>query len=224
MVTSSRPGHAGHKTCQPDPRQTQGTPPNDLGGKQDTGYLGTNGKLTDHTTGITPTIDMGARPYRPDLGRFLQIDPVEGGCANTYAYVAGDPINANDAGGRQLCAGFRQDTQLGTIIGSIRGNVFSVYFEAGPDEPGLELSFPGIQAGIDYAGRPDIAFTGSDGKTSSSRTSWTLNGYSGEAGASFYLSPLKPGIGSGTLTITIAVPIVAGDTFTAVDVRATCQL
>lgn len=45
-----------------------------------------------------PIIQMGARVYLPTAGRFLQVDPVEGGTANAYTYV-GDPINSNDYNG-----------------------------------------------------------------------------------------------------------------------------
>jgi RHS repeat-associated protein len=71
-------------------------------GDADAGWLGQYGKLTDHVTGAVPTIDMGARPYRADLGRFLKKDPVEGGCANDYVYVYGDPVNSKDLSGKFL--------------------------------------------------------------------------------------------------------------------------
>ncbi|MGI8491424.1 MAG: RHS repeat-associated core domain-containing protein [Acidimicrobiales bacterium] len=58
------------------------------------GYNGQQGKLTDGNL-----ILMGARPYQPSDGRFLQVDPIQGGCANNYTYAFGDPINNPDLSG-----------------------------------------------------------------------------------------------------------------------------
>jgi hypothetical protein len=42
---------------------------------------------------------MGARVYVPQLGRFLQVDPVLGGSANPYDYANQDPVNSYDLDG-----------------------------------------------------------------------------------------------------------------------------
>nr|WP_243847462.1 hypothetical protein [Microbacterium ulmi] len=55
-------------------------------------------KVAD-TAGSTLLIEMGARLYVPNLGRFLQVDPIEGGVDNDYTWPT-DPIGKNDLTGR----------------------------------------------------------------------------------------------------------------------------
>jgi hypothetical protein len=69
---------------------------------------------------------MGERQYAPGLGRFLSVDPVEGGCANDYAYVKGDPIGSNDLSGRGigefLCRPFKKlkpREKLAAVFGTV---------------------------------------------------------------------------------------------------------
>jgi RHS repeat-associated protein len=92
----------GTRTSGPHHYDPFGTPltthPDTTNGNADHGWLGQHHRLRDHTTGLTPIIHMGARPYLPTLGRFLEPDPIEGGCANDYTYVT-DPINDNDLDG-----------------------------------------------------------------------------------------------------------------------------
>lgn len=77
--------------------QSQSTPSNTAAGAT-WDYLGAAKKTTDSEFSIAPT-QMGARVYIAQLGRFLQMDPVEGGTANNYVYVT-DPVNQSDINGK----------------------------------------------------------------------------------------------------------------------------
>lgn len=61
------------------------------------GYLGSKQRSAELPSGV---IAMGARSYIPTLGRFLQVDPVNGGSANPYDYANQDPANQMDLDGR----------------------------------------------------------------------------------------------------------------------------
>jgi RHS repeat-associated protein len=55
-------------------------------------------------------IQMGARIYDPALGRFLSVDPVDGGSLNNYDYAGQDPVNAYDLTG--TCAAGSDEVAL----------------------------------------------------------------------------------------------------------------
>lgn len=73
-------------------------------GQTDYGWLGQHQRPYDHQ--LTPaTLDMGARPYSPTLGRFLETDPIDGGSDNNYDYCNADPINCTDLDGNRAYYG-----------------------------------------------------------------------------------------------------------------------
>lgn len=64
--------------------------------------FGFAGGLCDHDTGL---VRFGARDYDPLTGRWTTKDPTkfQGGDSNLFGYVASDPVNQIDPGGRAAC-------------------------------------------------------------------------------------------------------------------------
>lgn len=60
-------------------------------------YTGKWHKRLDTTSGL---ISMGVRPYDSALGRFMAVDPVEGGSANNYDFAGQNPVANVDLDGR----------------------------------------------------------------------------------------------------------------------------
>ncbi len=86
----------GMSWTEPDPTD----PPDNSANNLDYGWHGQAQRPLEHATGLLPMIEMGARQYNPRLGRFIEVDPVEGGSANDYDYCDGDPLNCNDLNGQ----------------------------------------------------------------------------------------------------------------------------
>lgn len=59
-------------------------------------WSGAANKKLDSTSGL---VEMGARPYDANLGRFYAIDAADGGSANGYDFANQDPINSADLDG-----------------------------------------------------------------------------------------------------------------------------
>ena len=79
--------------------------PDNSAGAFDYGWHGQQQRPTNHQTGLTPLVEMGARQYSTQLGRFLETDPIRGGVDNDYNYP-NDPINQSDTTG--LAMGLHQ--------------------------------------------------------------------------------------------------------------------
>ncbi|MGH9267591.1 MAG: RHS repeat-associated core domain-containing protein, partial [Acidimicrobiales bacterium] len=72
--------------------------PDNSAANMDYAWLGSHLRPLEHAPGLA-TIEMGARPYVPGIGRFLSVDPVEGGSCSDYDYGCGDPVNNEDLDG-----------------------------------------------------------------------------------------------------------------------------
>ena len=87
------------RTYEPSGRTTGQPFVDNSAGPMDAAWLGQHQRMTEHEDGLAQTIEMGARQYDPTLGRFLEVDPVEGGSANDYDYTSADPVNNRDLDG-----------------------------------------------------------------------------------------------------------------------------
>ena len=91
-----------------------------------------------------PVVAMGARVYVPALGRFIQVDPVVGGSANSYDYANQDPTSFSDPSGNapeerdwiglglvavasavvSLFVGAKMGAKVGMGVGAVIGALF----------------------------------------------------------------------------------------------------
>jgi len=93
--------------------------------------FGFAGGLWDRETGL---VHFGAREYDPEVGRWLQRDPIlfGGGDTNLYAYAGGDPVNAIDPNGLDIwiegSSGKEPSAHMSIAIGDPLGSYWSHSF------------------------------------------------------------------------------------------------
>ncbi|HEX6684208.1 MAG TPA: PA14 domain-containing protein [Candidatus Limnocylindrales bacterium] len=88
------------RVYDPFGRLVSGTMPDNSAGDLDYGWQGQHQRPVEHQAGLQPIIEMGARQYSSLLGRFLEVDPVDGGSSNDYEYCNADPFNCTDLDGQ----------------------------------------------------------------------------------------------------------------------------
>jgi RHS repeat-associated protein len=120
---------------------------NNTANNSDQAAYGSAGKLQEY--GARPIVGMGARPDSTSRGRFLSVDPEQGGCANGYVYTHGDPVNTSDTSGKAdnlSCWGFAYEREgLSFRGGVVDGQFVLTVTTNSPDE-----ATRGARALIDY--------------------------------------------------------------------------
>ncbi len=94
LVTTATPAATTYDGAVLDTDEYGNPKPSNPSGRY--GWLGGKQRSTDSLGSLTL---MGVRLYTPTLGRFLSVDPVQGGNPNDYAYPL-DPINGFDLDGK----------------------------------------------------------------------------------------------------------------------------
>jgi RHS repeat-associated protein len=93
--------------------------PANVTGGESLGWVGSNDKIAEYQF-TNAAIQLGARTYIPAIGRFMSVDPQEGGNENSYVYPP-DPVNDFDLDGN--AGWFGKIVSTVTRVASIGSNL-----------------------------------------------------------------------------------------------------
>jgi RHS repeat-associated protein len=101
--------------------------------------FGYGGGLYDRDTGL---VRFGARDYDPEVGRWVQTDPLgfSGGDGNLYAYMGGDPVNGSDPRGLDT---FSQECTCGATLFGVGGSIGFAIMQDDADNYGIGPAWNG---------------------------------------------------------------------------------
>jgi|GEM_PF-1359647 len=130
------------------------TAPNNTANASSFGYVGKNEKFTESSFTLQP-IQMGARVYIPGLGRFISVDPTQGGTDNNYVY-ASDPVNDFDLDGNLSWKGVANTASWASMLpgpaGMVASGIAAASYAAAGDRKDAVIACVGIAAAAVGAG------------------------------------------------------------------------